>query len=96
MDKKHAAVCLYCGESVIFDTRKITDIASAHEKLIKHDQSCPMNPLVIRIAELEKALEPFAREYRNLSGLSPSGRPLFDREDLRRAAAILTSKRGDA
>ncbi|MZR63818.1 hypothetical protein [Alcanivorax sp. DP30] len=45
-----------------------------------------------RIAELEKALEPFAREYYDLSNLSPSEEKCFGAQDLRRAAALLNKE----
>jgi|GEM_PF-3478359 len=57
MSNNHAAMCVYCGEAVIYDTREVTDMANAHAKIVEHDQQCPRNPLVARIAELEKALE---------------------------------------
>lgn len=54
MDKTHAAMCVYCGEAVIYDTREVSDMASAHAKIVEHDQQCPRNPLVARIAYLEQ------------------------------------------
>lgn len=44
--KNKAAVCLYCGESVIYDTSEVTDMAAAHKVLIEHDQACVKNPVV--------------------------------------------------
>ncbi|WP_069384008.1 hypothetical protein [Halomonas caseinilytica] len=63
-DKSHAAMCVYCGEAVIYDTREISDMETAHQKIVEHDQSCPSNPLVQRVAELEETArlaERFAR-----------------------------------
>ena len=54
MSDNHAAMCVYCGEAVIYDTREVTDIANAHAKIVEHDQQCPRNPLVARIALLEE------------------------------------------
>jgi hypothetical protein len=54
MSKSHAAMCVYCGEAVIYDTREVTDMAAAHAKIVEHDQQCPRNPLVSRIAHLEQ------------------------------------------
>lgn len=120
MSDNHAAMCVYCGEAVIYDTREVTDMADAHAKIVEHDQHCPRNPLVARIAELEKtvaqqkaalhiaqnagiehlfrckelekALEPFAREHYDLSSFSPSEEKCIGRQDLRRAAALLKEK----
>ncbi len=51
-DNSHAAMCVYCGESIIYDTRKVTDMESAHRQIVYHDQQCPRNPLVARIGVL--------------------------------------------
>ena len=53
-DNNHAAMCVYCGEAIIYDTRKVTDMAAAHAQIVEHDQQCAKNPLVARIAELER------------------------------------------
>lgn len=50
----HAAMCVYCGDAIIYDTREVTDMAAAHAQIVEHDQQCPKNPLVARIAELER------------------------------------------
>ena len=57
--KTHAAMCVYCGDAIIYDTREVTDMAAAHAKIIEHDQQCPKNPLVARIAELERIAAQF-------------------------------------
>lgn len=53
-DNTHAAMCVYCGDAIIYDTREVTDMAAAHAQIVEHDQQCPKNPLVARIAELER------------------------------------------
>ncbi|WP_447556387.1 hypothetical protein [Vreelandella sp. EE22] len=53
-DNTHAAMCVYCGEAVIYDTREVTDMAAAHYQIMDHDQQCPRNPLVARIAFLNQ------------------------------------------
>lgn len=52
----HAATCIYCGEAVIYDTRAEADMQAAHQRLVDHDQHCPRNPLVARVAELQALL----------------------------------------
>lgn len=52
----NAAMCVYCGETIFYDPRKVTDMAAAHAKLFEHAQQCPKNPLVSRTAELENLL----------------------------------------
>ncbi|WP_447896007.1 hypothetical protein [Vreelandella sp. GE22] len=52
-DNIHAAMCIYCGEAIIYDTREVSDIAAAHAQIKDHDQQCHQNPLVARIADLE-------------------------------------------
>lgn len=67
-DNTHAAMCVYCGETIIYDTREATDMAAAHAQLIEHDQQCPKNPLVGRIAFLNQqntALQEQCDEYRD-------------------------------
>ena len=64
----HAAMCVYCGESIIYDTREVTDMAAAHAKIVEHDQQCSKNPLVGRIAFLNQqntALQEQCDEYRD-------------------------------
>jgi hypothetical protein len=56
IDHPHAAMCIYCGEAVIYDTRAVTDMAAAHRTLMEHDASCARNPLAARVRELEAAL----------------------------------------
>lgn len=58
-DNTHAAMCVYCGEAVIYDTREVKDMAVAHAKIVEHDQQCFKNPLVARIAELERIAAQF-------------------------------------
>jgi hypothetical protein len=53
-DNTHAAMCVYCGESIIYDTREVTDMAAAHAKIVEHDQQCSKNPLVGRVAFLNQ------------------------------------------
>lgn len=50
----HAAMCVYCGEAIIYDTREVTDVADAHTQIVEHDQQCPKNPLVARIEFLNQ------------------------------------------
>lgn len=59
-DKTHAAMCVYCGEAIIYDTREVTDMAEAHAKIVAHDRVCPKNPLVARIAVLEQERDAMA------------------------------------
>lgn len=94
MSDNHAAMCVYCGEAVIYDTREVTDMAAAHAKIVEHDQQCPRNPLVARIAELEKALEPFAEYFNRHEALLPLGTEsvAVTLRHLRRAAALLKEK----
>lgn len=53
-DNSHAAMCVYCGEAIIYDTREVTDMAAAHAAIVEHDQQCTINPLVARIEFLNK------------------------------------------
>lgn len=53
-DNTHAAMCVYCGEAIIYDTREVTDMAAAHAKIVEHDQQCDKNPLVARIEFLNQ------------------------------------------
>lgn len=98
MDKSRAAMCVYCGEAVIYETTEVTGMAAAHAKIVEHDQQCPRNPLVARIAALEKALEPFAKLNDSLPGSEYIGSAPLDaelrlaRDDLRRAADLLKEK----
>jgi len=67
-DNTHAAMCVYCGETIIYDTREVTDMAAAHAQIVEHDQQCPKNPLVGRIAFLNQqntALQEQCDEYRD-------------------------------
>lgn len=66
-DNKHAAMCVYCGDSIIYDTREVTDMAAAHAQIVEHDQQCPKNPLVARIAELEEREQALAAYIDRLS-----------------------------
>lgn len=64
---EHAAMCVYCGKAVIYDTRKVSDMAQAHARIVEHDQSCPDNPLVAELSQLRQRLaesEMDARRYR--------------------------------
>jgi len=66
-EPQHAAMCVYCGQAVIYDTRQVTDMAKAHAQIVEHDQSCPKNPLVAEIASLRQRLsesEADASRYR--------------------------------
>lgn len=67
-DNTHAAMCVYCGESIIYDTREVTDMAAAHAQIIEHDQQCPKNPMVDRLAFLNQqntTLQEQCDEYRD-------------------------------
>lgn len=67
-DNTHAAMCVYCGETIIYDTRKVTDMAAAHSQIVEHDQQCPKNPMVDRLAFLNQqntTLQEQRDEYRN-------------------------------
>ncbi|NQY84457.1 MAG: hypothetical protein HRT34_06620 [Alcanivorax sp.] len=50
----HAAMCIYCGDTVIYDTREVSDMEAAHRALMEHDQACAKNPLAQRVATLER------------------------------------------
>ena len=54
-EDSRSAMCVYCGEAIVYDTRQVTDMEQAHKQIVEHDQACPKNPLVARIAGLEKA-----------------------------------------
>lgn len=56
-DNTHAAMCVYCGEAIIYDTREVTDMADAHAKIVAHDQACQKNPLVAHVKQLEEELD---------------------------------------
>lgn len=65
-DMEHAAMCVYCGKAVIYDTREVADMAQAHAQIVEHDQACPKNPLVAEISQLRQRLaksEEDARRY---------------------------------
>ena len=52
--EKRYAFCLYCQYTTEVDEEK-PEIA--YRELIDHDQSCPNNPLIARIKELEKRVK---------------------------------------
>lgn len=52
----HAAMCIYCGEAVIYDTRQANDMEEARRQLLEHDQQCPKNPLVTKIRTIDAAV----------------------------------------
>ncbi|SES11608.1 hypothetical protein SAMN04487958_107152 [Vreelandella subterranea] len=72
-DNTHAAMCVYCGETIIYDTRQVTDMADAHAKIVAHDQQCPKNPLVARIAEVEDREAALAAHLDRLKKIFMSG-----------------------
>lgn len=55
-DNSHAAMCVYCGKAVIYDTRQVTDMEAAHRQIVEHDQQCPKNPLVKQVDTMEAAV----------------------------------------
>lgn len=57
----HAASCIYCGEAIIYDTRKVDDMEAAHRLLMDHDRQCPKNP----VAQEVTALKAHCRELRS-------------------------------
>lgn len=57
----HAASCIYCGEAIIYDTRKVDDMEAAHRMLMEHDRQCPKNPVAQEVA----ALKAHCRELRS-------------------------------
>ena len=57
----HAASCIYCGEAIIYDTRKVDDMEAAHQLLMEHDRQCPKNP----VAQEAGSLKAHCRELRS-------------------------------
>lgn len=73
-DNNHASMCVYCGDSIIYDTREATDMAAAHAQIVEHDQQCPKNPLVALIAELEERGAALAAHVEKVQRLADSDR----------------------
>lgn len=66
-ESNRSVMCIYCGEAVIYDSRRVTDMAQALARLVEHDQHCSKNPLVAELSALRwkaSELEKDARRYR--------------------------------
>lgn len=81
----HAATCIYCGEAVIYDTREEADMQAAHQRLVDHDQTCPRNPLVARVAELEAQVERLRQALQDIDS-DLEGRNFLEKSSLRDTA----------
>lgn len=65
-DNTHAAMCVYCGETIIYDTREVTDMAAAQAQLIEHDQQCAKNPLVSDLARHKRMFAAACEQLGNI------------------------------
>ena len=65
-DNTHAAMCVYCGETIIYDTREVTDMAAAHAQIIEHDQQCDKNPLVSDLARHKRMFAAACEQLGNI------------------------------